>query len=83
MPDVKMKDIAKAAGVSIVTVSNALAGKKGVSDELRSRIEQTAKEMGYNFMKAEKKEEPFVVGVISSEKYITVGVHFTGQCTKM
>ena len=76
MPDVKMKDIAKAAGVSIVTVSNALAGKKGVSDELRSRIEQTAKEMGYNFMKAEKKEEPFVVGVISSEKYITVGVSF-------
>ena len=76
MPDVKMKDIAKATGVSIVTVSNALAGKKGVSEELREKIEKIAKDMGYNSSKSEKQEQSFVIGVLSSEKYITVGISF-------
>ena len=32
---VKMIDIAREVGVSVVTVSNALAGRDGVSDKLR------------------------------------------------
>ncbi len=39
---VKLEDIAEKLGVSIVTVSNALKGKKGVSEEMRSRIMQMA-----------------------------------------
>lgn len=42
-----MSDIAKKVGVSTVTVSKALAGKDGVSAELRARIKETAQEMGY------------------------------------
>ena len=37
---VKMSDIAEKLGISSVTVSKALAGKKGVSDELRKKIEK-------------------------------------------
>ncbi len=44
---VTMADIANALGVSNVTVSNALAGKKGVSDQLRSMVEMKARELGY------------------------------------
>lgn len=44
---VKMEDIAKRVGVSTVTVSKALAGQKGVSEEMRTRIKALADEMGY------------------------------------
>ena len=42
-----MRDIAKAAGTSAVTVSKALAGQPGMSEETRIRIVQTAERMGY------------------------------------
>ena len=45
--EVRLADIAKQLGVSVVTVSNALAGQKGVSEELRTKIKQVAAEMGY------------------------------------
>ncbi|MFA5447028.1 MAG: substrate-binding domain-containing protein [Sphaerochaeta sp.] len=44
---VTLKDIAIRLSVSTVTVSKALSGKDGVSDELRQEIIKTAKEMGY------------------------------------
>ena len=44
---VKLSDIAEKIGVSRVTVSKALSGQKGMSDELRERIVALADEMGY------------------------------------
>ena len=44
---VKLADIAKVVGVSTVSVSKALAGKGGVSEEMKEKIKQTAEEMGY------------------------------------
>ncbi len=44
---VKLQDIAEALGISVVTVSNALAGRKGVSEALRGEIVETAAAMGY------------------------------------
>ena len=44
---VRMSDIAKRLGISTVSVSKGLAGKEGVSEELRARILDTAREMGY------------------------------------
>ena len=46
MGNVKLKDIAEALNVSTVTVSNALAGRKGVSEEVRSQVVEKAKELG-------------------------------------
>ena len=42
-----MRDIARAVGVSVVTVSKALAGKSGVGEEKREYIQKIAKDMGY------------------------------------
>ena len=44
---VTMADIAERMQVSIVTVSKALSGQKGVSEEVRARSVELAKEMGY------------------------------------
>ncbi|WP_409345048.1 LacI family DNA-binding transcriptional regulator [Paenibacillus sp. MBLB4367] len=44
---VTIKDIAKAAGVSHPTVSKALNGAPGVSEEIRKKIEKIAKQMNY------------------------------------
>lgn len=44
---VTLTDIAKACNTSNVTISKALAGKSGVSDELRAKIISTAEELGY------------------------------------
>lgn len=74
---VKLKDIADALGVSTVTVSNALSGKRGVSDSVREEIVRTAREFGYDFSKYEKKKEESVrIGVLVSEKYLEIGNSF-------
>lgn len=71
---VKLADIAKELGVSTVTVSNALLGKKGVSDRMRELIWKKAQEMGY--VKSSMmglQPEPvghFRIGVLISEKYL-------------
>ena len=76
MGNVKLKDIAEALNVSTVTVSNALAGRKGVSDEVRSQVVEKAKELGYDLRKYTNKSQGFTIGVIVAEKYLEFGVSF-------
>ena len=60
------------AGVSIVSVSKALAGKKGVSDEMRERILDLAQEMGYkkNAASPKGKKNPIRIGVIVADRFM-------------
>jgi DNA-binding LacI/PurR family transcriptional regulator len=44
---VGIKDVARAAGVSITTVSHALSGKGRLPEETRARVQQVATELGY------------------------------------
>lgn len=44
---VTMRELGKRLGVSAVTVSKALSGKSGVSEEMRARIVDLARELGY------------------------------------
>ena len=44
---IRMSDIAKELGVSVVTVSNALNDRGGVSEEMRRKIRARASELGY------------------------------------
>lgn len=68
---VKLADIAKEVNVSVVTVSKALSGQKGVSEELRARIQELADEMGYVPVHgtSKTKDKTYTIGVISLESY--------------
>lgn len=44
---VRMADIAEKLGISVVSVSKALAGKSGVSEEMRAKVVALARQMGY------------------------------------
>lgn len=63
---VTIKDISEKLNVSAVSVHRALAGKEGVSDQLRRRVLETAKEMGYefNYAAASLKRKPCRVAAI-------------------
>ena len=79
MAKVRMQDIANQVGVSAVTVHNALAGRKGVSDEVRERILDKAREMGYfqNQKRAAGKAPGLrSIGVLISERYLADYITF-------
>lgn len=61
-----MQDIAKIAGVSPGTVSNALNDRKGVGKDTKERIIKIAEEMGY--FKNNKKDEGGVIRLIKFKK---------------
>lgn len=59
---ISMQDIANELGVSRMSVSKALNGQKGMSDELRKKIYDTAISMGYTLkrQKTEKEANLFI-----------------------
>lgn len=63
---VTMSDIAERVQVSTVTVSKALSGQKGVSEEMREKIIELAREMGYRMpgKSASAQEAGFRIGVL-------------------
>ena len=70
---VKMADIAEKLNVSTVTVSKALTGQKGVSDEMRMRIKELAREMGYKYtgqMRDKQEEKSYNIGIVISNRYL-------------
>ncbi|MGN1403149.1 MAG: LacI family DNA-binding transcriptional regulator [Ruminococcus sp.] len=74
---VRMSDIAERLHVSIVTVSKALAGKDGVSEEMRQEIQQLAQEMGYQGKKNRTAPSAaYTLGIVTSYRYIEQGQSF-------
>lgn len=70
---VKLADIAQRTGVSTVTVSKALAGQKGVSEEMREKIRKLADELGYVQPSKEKRtgsDKSYNIGLLVEESYI-------------
>lgn len=71
--EIRMVDIARNLNVSVVTVSNALNDREGVSPELRSVIKKTADELGYKYTVNEKitsKIENRNIGILMSERFV-------------
>lgn len=70
---VRMADIAERLGISIVSVSKGLAGKDGVSEEMRAKILSTAEEMGYvqHQAKKEAKSGSGNIGILVADRFIT------------
>ncbi|MCM1569762.1 MAG: LacI family DNA-binding transcriptional regulator [Roseburia sp.] len=70
---VTMSDIAGRLDVSVVTVSKALSGQKGVSKELRDRIIELAQEMGYKTPAGSEpsgESKSYHIGVLISARYL-------------
>ncbi len=70
---VKLADIAERLSVSTVTVSKALSGQKGVSEEMREKIKALADELGYRQPSAKKSQEirkSYNIGVLVSIRYM-------------
>lgn len=70
---VRLSDIAQRAGVSIVTVSKALSGQKGVSEEKRKQIEEIADELGYRKIVSgagSEERKTHTIGVIIAERFL-------------
>lgn len=65
---VTLVDIAKACNTSNVTVSKALSGKSGMSEELREKIISAAREMGYISSKQTFGEGS--IGILIPKKFI-------------
>ncbi len=64
---VSMKDISKACGVSVATVSKALNDHHDIGEDTKERIRQVAKEMGYfpnSAAKALKTNRTYNIGVL-------------------
>ena len=71
---VTMSDIAAKLGVSTVTVSKALSGQKGVSDEMRDKIKMLALSMGYKLPASAKNSmgnNSYNIGILISERYLS------------
>ena len=74
---IRMSDIAKELGVSVVTVSNALNDRGGVSEEMRRKIRARASELGYrpSAPRTPRKhvenvqEQGGSIGIITSERF--------------
>lgn len=66
-----IKDVAKAAGVSISTVSNVINGNRYVSDELCQRVNQAISDLHY--------EVNLVARSLKNNKTMTIGVILTSM----
>lgn len=72
--NVKLSDIAARLGVSAVTVSKALSGQKGVSDEMREKIIKLADELGYKQPSSARQivapSKSYNIAVLIHERYL-------------
>ncbi len=82
---VRLKDIARAAGVTSATASTALSGRGRVSTDMRERIRKIAREMNYEPNSAAlllKKKSIIDVGFLISGRQTGPLEHFTEYCDR-
>lgn len=75
---IRMVDIAKKLGISVVSVSKGLSGKDGVSEKTRKQILETAREMGYEMPGSGNSEKngTKIIGVLAEEHFLAEGQSF-------
>lgn len=75
---VRMADIAQQLGISTVSVSKALAGKPGVSEEMRTKVIALARQMGYSGVRI-RYESGLAgnIGVLVSDRIFSENTFYT------
>ena len=68
--EVTLNDIAKKLGVSSAAVSKALSGKDGVGEELKRKILEEARKMGYRTKTKNLPAKNMTIGVVASERFL-------------
>ncbi len=71
---VRMADIAERLGISVVSVSKALAGKSGVSEEMRAKVVALAQELGYEGVRSPAAAGTGNVGVLVADRFFNENV---------
>ncbi len=71
MANVTMRDLGRMLGVSAVTISKALSGKSGVSEDMRLKILRLAEETGYVNPKAAPAPKGQDVGILVPEHFFS------------
>lgn len=74
---VRMADIAERLGISVVSVSKALAGKSGVSEEMRARVVALARELGYEGARAPAAAGTGNLGVLVADRFFDENTFYT------
>ena len=75
---VRMADIAQRLDISVVSVSKALAGKPGVSEEMRARVVALARELGYEGVRVHSElAGTGNIGVLVSDRLFAENTFYT------
>jgi LacI family transcriptional regulator len=65
--DIKIKDVARAAGVSVTSVSRVLNGEKYVSEQIKQKVNEAIHSLGYapsHIARSLKRQKTKLIGVI-------------------
>lgn len=81
---VRMADLAEQLGISVVSVSKALSGKEGVSDEVREKVLNLAKKMNYTPLRVrtpkEKKEiASGNIGILVADRFFADNAFYSNM----
>ena len=75
---VRMADIAEKLDISVVSVSKALSGKPGVSEEMRAKIVALAKQLGYEGTKVHSElSGTGNIGVLVSDRFFAENAFYS------
>lgn len=74
---VRMADIAEKLNISVVSVSKALAGKPGVSEEMRAKVVALAKQMGYEVKTYVESGSTGNIGVLVSDRFFNENTFYS------
>lgn len=74
--DITMKDIADELDITVMSVSKALSGKEGVSDDLRNNILAKAEELGYKKSSLTNNSKTQNIGILVTERRMNSNVTY-------
>lgn len=74
--EITMKDIAESLDITVMSVSKALSGKDGVSEELRAKIFAKAEELGYKKFVGNSDLSKKNIGILVTERRMNSNVTY-------